>query len=165
MPNSGHPARRGGATLLAGAIVLSLVGPAAADGPAFYLGAWQIASAVVGPWADPATPDQSEMKTLVGKTLTFRPGAIDGPKQFACHNLKYKITEGGADMLFQGSLAEPHEGKPPPDPAAAAAALGFKGTSWKTLETGCGNEIDFHFLDDKTAEFGLNDYVYRIEKK
>ncbi|HML11598.1 MAG TPA: hypothetical protein VK432_12125 [Stellaceae bacterium] len=160
MPNNSHRA-----ALLAGAVVLSLAGSAAADGPAFYLGAWQIASAVVAPWADTVTPDQSEMKGLVGKTVTFRPSAIDGPRQFACRGPKYKITEGGADMLFQGGLAEERPGKPSPDPNAAAAALGFKGTSWKTLETGCGNELDFHFLDDKTAEFGLNDYVYRIEKK
>ncbi len=49
------------------------------------------------------------------------------------------------------------------DPAALAASLGFKGTSFKTLETGC--EFDFHFVDERTAEVGLNDYVYTLTKQ
>jgi hypothetical protein len=148
------------------ALVAALVlAPAAARAQAFYLGAWQIASAAVAPWSDTASPDPAEMKALVGQTVIFRAGAIDGPRQLACKSLKYKTTEGGPEMLFQGELAEPRQGKPPPDAAAAAAALGFKGSSWKTLETGCGNELDFHFIDDRTAAFGLNNYVYRIQKK
>jgi hypothetical protein len=35
--------------------------------------------------------------------------------------------------------------------------------SLKTLETGC--EIDFHFVDEATAEIGLNDYVYTLKKQ
>ncbi|HUI34702.1 MAG TPA: hypothetical protein VLX67_04140 [Stellaceae bacterium] len=152
-------------SVLAVAIFAAIAAPPArAD--AFYLGPWRVASAVVAPWADTSRPlSTAEKDSLVGKTVTFRAAGIDGPKQLACRNLKYKLVDSGPDMLFQGELAEPREGKPPSDPAAAAAALGFKGTSWKTLETGCGNELDFHFLDEKTAEFGLNDYVYRMEKQ
>ncbi len=29
------------------------------------------------------------------------------------------------------------------------------------LETGC--ELDFHFVDDATAEIGINDYVYTLK--
>jgi hypothetical protein len=153
---------RAGRIAVAALLAASL--PAAARAEAFYLGTWHVASAVVAPWSDSAASDPAEMHALVGKTVTFRPGAIDGPKPLACKNLKYKVSEGGPGMLFQGELAEQREGKPPPDAAAAAAALGFKGASWKTLETGCANELDFHFLDGGTAEFGLNNYVYRIEK-
>ncbi len=49
------------------------------------------------------------------------------------------------------------------DPDKLAAALGFKGASFKTLETGC--EFDFHFVDEGTAEIGLNDYVYTLKKQ
>jgi len=123
-------------------------------------------AAVAAPWAEGAFPgDTAEMRTLVGKTLTFRSVAIDGPGLLACRKLKYRLVDSTPDMLFQGELAEARDGKPPPNPAAGAAALGFKGSSWKTLETGCGNELDFHFLDEKTAEFGLDNYVYRLEKK
>lgn len=33
--------------------------------------------------------------------------------------------------------------------------------SW-TLETGCG--IDVYFVDDATAEIGLNDYVWTLKR-
>ncbi len=146
--------------------IFAAIAPPPAHADAFYFGTWRVASAVVAPWADTLRPPSTaEKDALVGKTVVFRAASIDGPKQLACRNLKYKLVDSGPDMLFQGELAEPREGKPPPDPAAAAAALGFKGASWKTLETGCGNELDFHFLDEKTAEFGLNDYVYRMEKQ
>lgn len=32
----------------------------------------------------------------------------------------------------------------------------------RTLENGCG--IDVHFVDDATAEIGLNDYVYALKR-
>jgi hypothetical protein len=51
------------------------------------------------------------------------------------------------------------------DPAQVAATLGFRGTSWKTLETGCANELDYHFVDPNTVEFGLNNYVYFLKKQ
>ncbi len=44
-----------------------------------------------------------------------------------------------------------------------AAALGFKGSSIKTLETGC--EIDFHFIDAATAQIAVDDYIYTLKKR
>jgi len=60
--------------------------------------------------------------------------------------------------------------KPDFYPAKLAAQLGFRGSTsktqtWKTLETGCGNELDYHFLDPSTAAFGLNNYVYILKKQ
>jgi len=49
--------------------------------------------------------------------------------------------------------------------AAQAGFRGPKGTKWKTLETGCGNELDFHFIDPMTAAFGLNNVVYTLKKQ
>jgi len=68
-------------------------------------------------------------------------------------------------MLFQGAFGEMHESNKTSDPAKIAAAIGFRGSRWKTLETGCGNEIDYHFLDSTNAAFGLNDYVYFLKKQ
>jgi hypothetical protein len=42
-------------------------------------------------------------------------------------------------------------------------SLGFTAKSIKALETGC--EIDFHFVDAATAEFGLNDYIYTMKQQ
>jgi hypothetical protein len=68
-------------------------------------------------------------------------------------------------MLFQGEFGEMNRRDKSADPAKLAAKLGFKGTSWKTVETGCGNELDFHFIDPATTTFGLNNYVYTLKKQ
>lgn len=136
----------------------------AADGD-FFLGDWVIAKAVVAPWADAThKPDQHEMKALLGKTVTFKTKQITGPEPVACNDLKYEVDDYGADMLFQGALAEKSDGTFT-DASKLAAGLGFQGDSWKTLETGCANELDYHFLDKNTAAFGLNDYVYTLKRK
>jgi hypothetical protein len=68
-------------------------------------------------------------------------------------------------LAVQGEFGEMHLRNKAVDPAKTAALVGFsKGTSWKTLETGCGNELDYHFIDEKTAAFGLNNYIYILKK-
>ncbi len=147
------------------AFLLSLAALAAAD--AFYLGTWKVDSAVIAPWADPAArqPDPAEMKSLVGKIVVFKPHEITGPHAFACKGPRYKLVEYPADMLFQGEFDEMRRRDKSVDPQKLAAKLGFRGAKWKTLETGCGNELDFHFVDANTAEFGLNDYVYTLKRQ
>jgi hypothetical protein len=149
-------------TLLAAAV---LAGPVSvAD--SFYLGTWRIASALVAPWADPARkPDDAESKTLVGKLVTIKPAEMAGPRAVACKDPRYRLRDDGADMLFQGILDEMRRRDKSVDPLKLAGQLGFRGSSWKTLETGCDNEIELHFLDPTTAEFGLNDFVYVLRKQ
>jgi hypothetical protein len=132
----------------------------------FYLGTWKIDSAVPAPWADAAHKDDAaEMKTLVGKSVIFRVGEIAGPRQVACKGPKYRVKDYPADMLFQGEFGEMQRRDKSVDPAKLAAKLGFKGSSWKTLETGCATELDFHFIDPVTTTFGLNNYVYILKKQ
>ncbi len=133
----------------------------------FYLGIWKIDSAVIAPWAGPTDPkpNPTEMKSLVGKTVTIRPNRIEGPRQVACSNPKYVVKDYPADMLFQGAFGEMRSKDKNVDPGKVAAGLGFKGSSWKTLETGCATELDFHFADEATFKFGLNDYVYTVKKQ
>jgi len=132
----------------------------------FYLGNWRIASAVVAPWwSDAQKPDPAEMKSLVGKVITIKPKEILGPREISCKDPKYKVKDYPADMLFQGELGEMHSRDKSVDPAKAAATLGFKGTRWKTLDTGCGNELDFHFIYANTTTFGLNNYIYVLKKE
>jgi hypothetical protein len=66
-------------------------------------------------------------------------------------------------MLFQGKFGEMHDRDKAVDPVKIAAAAGFRGISWKTLETGC--EIEFHFIDERTAAIGLNNYIYKLQKQ
>ena len=134
----------------------------------FYVGTWKIVSAAVAPWADETArkPDTAEMKSLVEKTVTITSNAIQGPRQVACPKARFQVKEYPADMLFQGAFDEMHRRNASSDPAKLAASVGFKGAQkWKTIETGCGNEIDYHFIDSGTAAFGLNDYVYGLKKQ
>jgi hypothetical protein len=133
----------------------------------FYLGTWKISSAVVAPWADPAArkPDPTEMKSLVGKIVVFKTNEITGPHQMACKGPKYVVKDYPADMLYQGAFGEMKRNKPSVDPGKLAASLGFVGTSWKTVETGCSTELDWHYIDPNTTTFGLNDYVYILKKQ
>jgi hypothetical protein len=148
-------------------LIVALLGVSANAAELFYLGTWKIASATVAPWqvARPYGDDHAEMKSLVGRTVVIRPKAIVGPRAVACEGPNYRVKDYPADMLFQGAFGEMHRRDPSNDPAKIAAGLGFRGTLWKTLETGCGNELDYHFLDPTTADFGLNNCVYTIKKQ
>jgi hypothetical protein len=142
---------------------LGMVGPVAAADP-FYLGSWTLTSAVVAPWADPhRKPDDAERIRLMGKTVLLKPREISGPRPFACAKPQYKVTDYGPDMIFQGAFDEMRQADKKVDPKALAASLGFNGSRIRTLETGC--EIDVHFVDDTTAEIGLNDHVYTLKKR
>ena len=145
-------------------IVMGAMLACAAD--PFYIGTWKIDSATTAPWADAQrTPLLSEKQALVGKTVVIAAKEITGPRQVACKGPHYEVKDYSADMLFQGSFGEMHERDKNVDPVKVAAKAGFKGTSWKTLETGCAMEIDFHFADPKTAMFGLNNVIYVLKKQ
>jgi hypothetical protein len=134
--------------------------------PPFYVGTWKIESAAVAPWwTDSKRPDDAETKGLVGKIVKIMPKSIEGPRQVACAGPRYQVKDYPADMLFQGSFGEMHLRDKTANPSKVAAAAGFVGTKWKTLETGCGNEVDYHFIDASTAAFGLNNYIYRLRKQ
>lgn len=154
---------RSGFVSLAVILAALVVSPASAQ-QSSYLGAWKFVAAVPAPWApSPNKIDAAEAKGLVGKTVTFAPKAISGPKVFACKGPHYKLSDFSADMLFEGQFGEMHDADHTKDPLQLAHALGFTGTSFKTLETGC--EIDWHFADPRTAEIGLNNFVYTLKKQ
>jgi hypothetical protein len=134
----------------------------------FYMGTWKVTSAIIAPWWDDPVhkPDPSELQTLVGKTVTFEAKRIGGPRPLMCNELKYRVRNYPADFLFQGQFGEMHLRDKTIDPVKVAASVGFsKGTSWKTVETGCANELDYHFIDDATAAIGLNNYIYILKKQ
>jgi hypothetical protein len=149
--------------LLAITLAATIQTPAGAQ-QSSYLGAWKFVSAVPAPWAPaPNKVDAAEVKTLVGKTVTLGPKAITGPKVFACKGPHYKLSDFSADMLFQGQFGEMHDADHSKDPLRLAHSLGFTGTSFKTLETGC--EIDWHFVDPRTTEIALNNFIYTLKKQ
>jgi hypothetical protein len=130
-----------------------------------YIGAWKIASTATAPWSTrESPPDEAERKSLIGKIVTFRANEILGPRQVACKGPKYVVVDSPVEGLFQGMFDEMRRRDKSVDPAKEAAKAGFKGTSWKTLETGCGNEVDWHFIDPMTVTFGLNNVIYTLRK-
>jgi hypothetical protein len=143
-------------------IVAALVSSAVASSLALsasinYLGTWTIASSEAAPWAAPnEKPVASDIKALIGHTVTFSADRIDAPAPLTCRKPHYAIKKYEPDMLFQGSLTKPKE---------QAASLGFSGGTIPTLETGCEGAFDFHFSGADTAFFGLNDRLYKLVRK
>jgi hypothetical protein len=133
----------------------------------FYVGTWKIVSAAPAPWASAERkPELAEGKSLTGQIVKIEATRILGPRQVACAKPNYQVKSYGVDMLYQGQFEEMKERDKTVDMAKAAAAAGFRnGTEWKTLETGCETEIDFHFIDPTTASFGLNNILYTLKKQ
>lgn len=143
---------------------LAAINPAhAADN--FYIGTWKVSAGAIAPWADPKQkPDSSETARLIGKTVELAAKRISGPNPFPCATPHYKVSDFTADMIFQGAFGEMRSNDKRVDSNKIAGSLGFtKPGSIKTLETGC--EIDFHFVDEATAEIGLDNYVYTLKKQ
>ena len=138
-------------------LAATLLGGSPASAQDAFAGSWTISKAAPAPWAEKAPAPDAELRLLVGKTVTFLKDRIDGPKPVRCPKLAYQVKDYTPDMLFQGTLSK--------DPDKQAAALGFKGQTIKTLETGCANELDFHMVDGGTVLFGLNDRVYTLTRK
>lgn len=120
-----------------------------------YLGDWTIVSAELAPWAGLAEgPRSLDVDALRGKAITFAAKNIRAPRPLGCTGAKYKVESYSPDMLFEGGLT---------DPENQAASLGFQSTTIPTLIAGC--EVEFHFIDSATALFGLNDSIYRMQRK
>jgi hypothetical protein len=132
----------------------------------FFLGKWKIVAADVAPWARAgAPPDDAESKMLLGKSVEFEAGKIKGPGILACPALRYEIVQAPPEGLFQGAFEEMQRADKSVSPQKLAMKLGFKPGGITTLQTGCANELDFHFKSDKSAAFALNNYIYTIDKR
>ena len=153
------------AALAAVLCAASLSGAAAEE--AFYLGQWKIAGAVPGPWIkSDAELFPDEIKKLVGKTITLKPDAIEGPGGFPCKGPKYEILEGGPDMLFQGMFGEMHAENGAADPQKLAEEIGFTGAQYRTVLTGCEFAVDFSFgADPNVAMFALDNAIYTLKRQ
>jgi hypothetical protein len=65
-------------------------------------------------------------------------------------------------MILQGTGRDA-AGRRQGRPKVLAASLGFTRSRIRTLESGC--EFELYFVDNATAEIGLNDDVYRLKKR
>jgi hypothetical protein len=147
------------------ALCLRVVAYATADtADPDYIGSWKFTAVVRAPWTAPdRKSDAAERARLLGKTIVFKPTAIDGPSPFVCTGAHYKLTNDTASLLFRGEVEKlRHQGQTV-DPARIASALGFNDDTVRTLETGCA--FDFHFVNASTARVGVDDLVYTLKKQ
>jgi len=160
----GHPramakGRSRPACIVVSSFVLLL--SATAIGQDRYAGTWTIASSEPAPWPHEAGAEvPKEIAKLTGATVALKADRIEGPRELACRKPHYKLRQDGAEMLFQGALAEYGDRKTTPE--QAATKLGFSARPITTIETGCANELEFHAIDGGHLVFGLNNRVYRL---
>lgn len=151
-------------------IAVALLGPVSAaqaqgvsqkPGPDI-LGRWIIARAELAPWADPLQRGgQAEERRLVGRTVTFAPHAVSGPPPLGCAHATYAAHWDTADLLFEGSLAEPDRNGKPRNAEVLARALGATTHTVLTVETSC-SEVAYHRFSPTTLVFGLNNRIYTL---
>lgn len=152
--------------LRSGAIALAVLGFSsdawAADVSIF--GHWQIVDAQPAPWSP---PEQRATLTATGKRMlgtevTFAAGVVKSKfKAWDCRSkVIYTPNSIEVDALFQGNLPEPN-------PAAAAARLGFpKRGDIPGVDVRCLKALHtFHFRDANTAMINLDRVIYTLTRQ
>jgi hypothetical protein len=152
-------ARTVGAALIA--VAAATLRTAAAD--ISIIGKWQIVEAIPAPWTAPG--DQPELiaegKRMLKTEVTFAPGSVSSKfKPFSCKSkVVYEANAIEADALFQGNLPEPN-------PAAAAARLGFPKGDVPGVDVRCLKALHtFHFRDANTALISINRVIYTFKRQ
>jgi hypothetical protein len=127
------------------------------------LGKWQVAEAVPAPWS---RPEEQAVLTGVGRRLlnldvTFAPGSVTSKyKPLNCKSkVLYETNSIEVDALFQGNLPEPN-------PAAAAARLGFPKGDIPSVDVRCLKALHtFHFRDANTVLINFDRVIYTLKRQ
>ena len=76
------------------------------------------------PWANARDkPVASDLKALIGHTVSFKPDRIDAPAPLACRKPHYEIKPYAPDMLFQGALSGARQSGPRSGPQSRDSRL------------------------------------------
>jgi hypothetical protein len=142
---------------------LMMLAPEAPGAGVSILGKWQIVEAVAAPWSQ---PEQKAALAAAGQRLlntevTFAPGSVKSKfKPFDCKSkVLYESNTIEVDALFQGNLPEPN-------PAAAAARLGFPKGDIPSMDVRCLKALHtFHFRDPDTALINLDRVIYTLKRQ
>lgn len=143
------------------ALIVAIGAPAVAQDSS-VAGRWVIAKAQLAPWADPLQKGgPEEERRLVGRTVVFGAHFVVGPQPLGCRHATFNVHDDTADLLFEGSLAEPDRAGKPRDAVALARGLGMTTRTVRTVETSC-SEVAYHRLSPTTLVFGLNNRIYTL---
>ena len=142
---------------------LMMFAPSAPAAGVSILGKWQIVEAVPAPWAK---PEERAALAAAGRRMlnievTFAPGTVKSKfKPFDCKSkVLYDANSIEVDALFQGNLPEPN-------PAAAAARLGFPKGDIPGVDVRCLKALHtFHFRDPNTALINLDRVIYTFKRQ
>ena len=143
--------------------MLVMFGPNALAAGISMLGKWQIVEAVPAPWSRPE--EQAALaasgKRLINTEVLFAPGTVKSKfKPFDCKSkVLYATNSIEVDALFQGNLPEPN-------PAAAAARLGFPKGDIPSMDVRCLKALHtFHFRDPNTALINFDRVIYTLKRQ
>ncbi len=144
-------------------VVLIMFAPDVPAAGVSILGTWRIVEAVPAPWVKPQ--EQAALaatgKRMLNTEVTFVPGSIKSKfKPFDCKSkVLYDANSIEVDALFQGNLPEPN-------PAAAAARLGFPKGDIPGVDVRCLKALHtFHFRDPNTALINLDRVIYTFKRQ
>jgi hypothetical protein len=142
---------------------LCFVAPEAQAAGVSILGKWQIVEAVPAPWVRPdgQAPLAAAGRRQLNVDVTFGPHSVISKfKPFDCKSkVLYETNSIQVDALFQGNLPEPN-------PAAAAARLGFPKGDIPSVDVRCLKALHtFHFRDANTAMIHLDRVIYTLKRQ
>jgi hypothetical protein len=142
-------------------LLAGVAGAPAAD--VSIMGKWQIVEAVAALWVQPR--EQAALaaagKRVLNTEVTFAPGSVASKfKPLNCKGkVLYETNSIEVDALFQGNLPEPN-------PAAAAARLGFPKGDIPGVDVRCLKELyTFHFRDPNTALINIDRVIYTLKRQ
>ena len=156
---------------LACAMALAACSPAAEEKPAAeasgpdaitphnpLFGEWDLTAAKIAPWWDKKGEEPAPDQGL--SHISFSAVKSTGPAIVACEKPRYAVNLVPLRSLFEGNL---------PDPAADAAAIGFKDTSATVITFSCEDNtrdvtLDFPMIDDDAIALGLDNVVYTFKR-
>jgi hypothetical protein len=142
---------------------LAGLAPSAMAANVSIFGSWQIVEAAPAPWSRPQ--EQAALaaggKRMLNTEVTFAPSSVKSKfKPFDCKSkVIYTPNSIEVDALFQGNLPEPN-------PAAAAARLGFPKGDIPSVDVRCLKALHtFHFRDPNTALINLDRVIYTLKRQ
>jgi hypothetical protein len=142
---------------------LVLFAPNAPAAGVSILGTWRIVEAVAAPWVKPE--EQATLaaagRRMLNTEVIFAPGSVKSKfKSLDCKSkVLYDANSIEVDALFQGNLPEPN-------PAAAAARLGFPKGDIPGVDVRCLKALfTFHFRDANTALINLDRVIYTFKRQ
>lgn len=119
-------------------------------------GTWRVTTSQVAPWVA-EDGEQPEPRSLLGKTVTYGTGRVEGPGVLACDNARYEYDQRPLEGLFQGNLPAPVEN--------AAGRVALVKSPVPSVSVTCDTGIfDLHFATRDALLLGFDNVVWVLDR-